>query len=94
MKKKQEGGRFTICLDGRVDSTNAADFERELLEAAAGASGEDIILDAEELEYISSSGLRGLMKLRKQTGRSMSIVNVSPDIYEIFDTTGFTEFLM
>ena len=36
MKKKLEGDRLTICLNGRVDSTNAVDFEKELLEAVTG----------------------------------------------------------
>ena len=68
MKKKLEDNRLTICLNGRVDSTNAAEFEKELLEAVAGVPEAEIILDAETLEYISSAGLRGLMKLRKQAG--------------------------
>jgi len=91
MKKKLEGDRLTICLNGRVDSTNAVDFEKELLEAVAGSPDVEISLDVEELMYISSAGLRGLMKLRKQTGRTLTIVNVSPEVYEIFDTTGFTD---
>ena len=53
----------------------------------------DIVIDAENLEYISSAGLRVLMKLRKKINKPLSVINVSRDIYEIFETTGFTELL-
>lgn len=47
---------------------------------------------AKKLEYISSAGLRVLLKLTKSVGE-VSIVNVSPEVYEIFDVTGFTSIL-
>lgn len=50
-------------------------------------------MDASELAYISSAGLRVLMKLRKQLGKALPVMNVSPEVYDIFDMTGFTELL-
>ena len=76
----------TIKITGKIDSNNAAEFEKALLEAVA-ASGETPILDAEDLEYISSAGLRVFMKLRKQLGKPPMIKNVSSEVYEIFNQT-------
>ena len=80
----------TIKLSGRVDSNNAKQFEDELLAAAVG---DDITLDAAELEYISSAGLRVLLKLKKQTAGEVKVINASPEIFDIFDVTGFTNLL-
>lgn len=93
MKTNFENNVLTIYLEGRVDSANAPAVEAELLGAVNGNPGAALILDADGLEYISSAGLRVLMKLRKQTGKSLPVVNVSPEVYEIFDMTGFTELL-
>ena len=80
-----------IKLTGHIDSNNAAQFEKEIMDAVADTPDNEIILDAENLEYISSAGLRVLMKLRKQTKAAIPLINVSPDVYEIFEVTGFTE---
>ena len=47
----------------------------------------------DSLTYISSAGLRFLMKFCKSTGKKLSVINVSKEIFEIFDTTGFTNIL-
>ena len=76
-------------LKGRIDSNNAAEFEADIMKAASP----DLVLDADDLEYISSAGLRVLMKLRKAAGKPLAIVNVSPEVYDIFEVTGFTDLL-
>ena len=80
----------TIKISGRIDSNNAKQFEDELL-AAAGTA--DVTLDAAELEYISSAGLRVLLKLKKNAGGEVSVINASNDVYDIFEVTGFTNIL-
>ena len=80
----------TIKIFGKVDSNNAKQFENELLEAA---NAKDVTLDASELEYISSAGLRALLRLKKTIGGNVNIINVSSEIYDIFDVTGFTNIL-
>ncbi len=82
---------LVLKLEGRIDSANAGEVEKEIMEKAAACPGQDIEVDAENLEYISSAGLRVLMKLRKQMGRPLPIRNVSGEIYEILEVTGFTE---
>ncbi|MBR1796975.1 MAG: anti-sigma factor antagonist [Clostridiales bacterium] len=82
---------LTIHLEGRIDSNNAKDIETELLALSEANSGSVITIDAEDLEYISSAGLRALLKLRKQSDEPLKVINVSPEVYEIFDVTGFTQ---
>lgn len=88
----EKNGKLTIALEGRIDTNNAAQTESEIFAAVEGKT-EDIIIDAEKLEYISSAGLRVLMKLRKSIDKPLPVINVSRDVYDIFETTGFTELL-
>ncbi len=88
---KQEGNQKTVFLAGRIDSSNAAAVEAEINAAIDGFSGE-LILDADRLEYISSAGLRVVLRLKKANA-STKIINVSSEVYEIFDMTGFTEMM-
>ena len=81
---------ITIHLTGRIDSGNAHGIENEITEVIGGRENIRVKIDARELDYISSAGLRVLMKIRKQLGYSLEIRNVSKDVYDIFDTTGFT----
>lgn len=81
---------IVIFLKGHVDSGNAADVEAEIREACGDVSGRRIMIDAEELEYISSAGLRIILRLRKENA-DLQIINVSKDVYEVFEMTGFTE---
>lgn len=92
MNTRQEDGKLMIELVGRVDSRNASEVEAQLNDAVAtGATGE-VVIDASELEYISSAGLRVLLKLRKRLG-GLKVVEASPDVYDVFEMTGFTTLL-
>lgn len=86
-------GVLTICLEGRIDSNNALTMEREIMDIMAQHPEADLVLDGEALEYISSAGLRVLMKLRKQGRNALTVLDVSPEVYDIFDVTGFTDIL-
>ena len=92
MTINEKNGTVTIALEGRIDTNNAAQTEKEIFDAV-GDKSKDIIIDAEKLEYISSAGLRVLMKLRKSIDKPLSVISVSRDVYDIFETTGFTELL-
>ena len=69
----------------RIDTENASAFEKELLAEKPSE------LDASDLKYISSAGLRVLLKLSKEMPDGITIDNVSPEVYEIFEVTGFTD---
>ena len=89
---KTENGRPVVDLTGRVTSANAASVEQEINDALGDYAGKALTLDLGELEYISSAGLRVLLRLRKRFA-GMEMVNVSTDVYEIFEMTGFTEMM-
>ncbi len=91
---RQERNRrnMTIQLQGRIDSNNAAQVEKEIMEQLAGQSGAFVELDAAGLEYISSAGLRVLLRIRKAFP-DMRITGVNSEVYEILDMTGFTEMM-
>ena len=82
-----------IHLSGRIDSENASMIEEEIVRALEEQEGDKIIFDASELDYISSAGLRILMRIGKQTGKPMQVTGVSLEIYDIFEMTGFTEIM-
>ena len=83
---------ITIPLIGRIDSNNAQAAEREICSVLAASDGARPILDASELAYISSAGLRVLLRLR-QEHNDLSIINVNSEVYEILEMTGFTEMI-
>ena len=92
MANTQTGNSAVIKLAGRIDSNNAAQTEQEILGQLAGGSPQTVILDAENLEYISSAGLRVILRVKK-TYSDLHIINVNSEVYEILDMTGFTEMM-
>ena len=79
-----------IAVEGRVDASNAADAENKIFEIKNANPDKHVVLDAEKLEYVSSAGLRVILKLRKEAPK-LAIINVIPEVYEVFDMTGFTD---
>ena len=89
IEKKLEGNNLTISLEGRLDTNTVTDLENEI----SDLNGiESITFDFEKLEYISSSGLRLVLKCKKEVDMT-KIINCSTEIYEIFNMTGFTEMM-
>lgn len=92
IQKIYEGETLTINLAGRLDTTTAPELEREL----GQLNGiQDLIFDIKNLEYISSAGLRVLLKVQKvmNTKGAMKLVNVGESIMEVFQITGFSDIL-
>jgi len=87
------GGRATLTLVGRLDTVTAgelnAGMERMLSESGTIAS---LVVDADGLEYISSSGLRILLMLTKRY-KDFRIVNAHPVVYDVLNMTGFTKIM-
>lgn len=83
---------FTIGLEGRIDSNNAPDVEKEILAQLEGNEQLPIVIDAEKLDYISSAGLRVILHLKK-INPDLRIANTNSTVYEILDMTGFTEMM-
>ena len=83
---------MNIELTGSIDSSNALHWEEKIREQLEGKEGEPIILDAASLEYISSAGLRVLLRIKKKNPE-IRLINASPEVYAILDMTGFTEIM-
>ena len=79
-----------IAIEGRIDASNAAQAEEKIFAIKNDNPGKHTVIDAENLEYISSAGLRVILKLRKEEPK-LAIINVAADVYEVFDMTGFTD---
>ena len=92
MKYTCKDGVLTIFLAGRIDSSNAETVESEIQSICQSNTAQELVLDAEELQYISSAGLRVVLRLRK-SDPTLKIVNAASEVYDIFDMTGFTEMI-
>lgn len=90
IEKKSEENNLIICLEGRLDTNTAPELEKEL-ENINGVR--NLIFDLENLEYISSAGLRVLLSFQKRMNIQgiMALKNVKESIKEIIYITGFSE---
>ena len=79
-----------IAIEGRVDASNAAAVEERIFDIKRNNPGNHTVIDADNLEYISSAGLRVILRLRKEEP-GLAIINVAADVYEVLDMTGFTD---
>lgn len=87
----EKDGKYVATLEGRLDTASAEKTEKEL-SALKDCTGHDIIIDCEKLEYISSSGLRILLAIKKNAiavGSKVNIVNLNDEILKVFKMTGF-----
>ena len=93
ISKKTEGKTLTIALEGRLDTTTSPQLETELRNSVNGIT--ELVFDLNELDYISSAGLRVLLSAQKVMNKQgvMTIKNVKPEIMDIFDVTGFVDIL-
>ena len=92
MKTSVTDKAVIVSVIEKVDSGNSSEFEKELLKTAEENKGKRLILDCSELTYISSAGLRVLLKIKKLLSEP-ELENVSKDVYKILSVTGFTQIL-
>lgn len=81
----------TITPSGRLDATNAAEFEQRCAEAI-GAGAVDVTLDLRSLDYISSAGLRAVLTIGKRlqaNGGQLALANLDGMVKQIFEFSGF-----
>lgn len=89
---KLDDDKLVLYFKGHIDSANANQVEEEINQAKSSYEGKNVIIDADQLNYISSAGLRVILRLKKEYP-ALKIQNVSSEVYEIFDVTGFTEMM-
>ena len=82
-----------IGVSGRVDTITAPALEKTIGENICDI--QNLVIDFQGVEYISSAGLRVLLAAQKKmkNGNSMKLINVCEDVMEIFEMTGFADIL-
>ena len=90
---RKSNGTLTVIMEGAMNRITASDAETQIQDAMKGIK--KIVFDMEKLSFISSAGLRVLVKLRKQVGEreNMEIRSVQPDVMNIFSVTGLADYL-
>lgn len=93
IKKVSEGSALTLYISGRLDAVSALQLDKDLTATLNDVT--DLTVDLAALEYISSAGLRLLLKTQKRmdTQGSMRIRNIRENVREVLDMTGFSDFL-
>ena len=93
IEQTKNGSALTIAPEGYLDTATAPELKAVLDTALAGVT--ELTFDFEKLEYISSSGLRLLLFAQKAMDRqgSMKVIHANETVMEIFEVTGFSDFL-
>ncbi len=93
IKKEQNGENLKISLIGRLDAVTATNLDKVVQNDLTGIK--NLVMDFKELVYVASAGLRVLLMAQKKMNKqgSMKIINVSDDVKDVFDMTGFLDFL-
>ena len=93
IEKTVSGAAATLKIVGRLDTTTAPELEATIDSCAAGIK--ELVLDCSALEYVSSAGLRVILKAQKLMNAqgTMKLTHVNETIMEVFDITGFADIL-
>ena len=93
IEKKINGEAVTLIVSGRLDTQTAPELETELDTVLPGLK--ELTFDMANLEYVSSAGLRVILKAQKAMNAqgSMKLTGVNDSIMEVFDITGFLDIL-
>lgn len=90
-----EGAKTLVTLVGRLDTTNADQFQKDIAPLME-AVDPDIEIDCTDMEYTSSQGLRMFLMLQKTVtskAGKMVMKNMRPQVKEVFDITGFSNII-
>lgn len=93
IEKTLANAAAVVALDGRLDTSTAPELEAELETLLPAVT--ELTFDLANLVYISSAGLRVILKTQKaMTPKgSMKLIRVPESVMEVFDITGFVDFL-
>ena len=93
INRKVNEKELIVIAEGRIDTNTAPLLENEITDIE---KFENLIFDFKNVEYISSAGLRVLLTAQKRinkVGGNMKICNVSENVKDVFEVTGFTDIL-
>ena len=83
---------LTLFFEGELNSYNADVMEKEIDEVLSSSKFQTLNLDFAKLNYISSAGLRIVLKL-KQRFDDTHVINAGLDVYDVLQMTGFTNIM-
>ena len=89
------GATVLVLAEPRLDSSNADAFNEEL-ESASGSANRAVVIDMQDLHYISSAGLRAIMQAvrrMQQQGGSLALCSLSTEVRGVFETSGFDQLI-
>jgi len=92
MRHELENNVLTIYLEGELNSSNSEEVEKEIEGYLAQGGFSSIVIDFDKLKYISSAGLRIIARI-KQTYDDLTLVQMSQDVFEIFEMVGFNDMI-
>ena len=94
--KKEQQGVIILAPDGRLDSNSAPDLELEIDTISSDNDGHHLLLDFSKVEYISSAGLRVVLKTvkeRNSASKSFAVSNMQDHVREVFEISGFDSYV-
>ena len=93
INKTAEQTKLCLAPVGRLDTMTASEFEKELEASLVGVT--ELVIDLKKLSYISSAGLRVLLKVQKRMNAQgeMKVTGVNEVTMEVFEITGFADIL-
>jgi len=92
LQTRIENNAIVVTISGRLDAVTAPEYEKRIRELIDSGNNY-FVVDFEQLDYISSAGLRALLlmaKLLKEKGGKVCLANVKGNVRSVFDMSGFT----
>ena len=91
--KTQEGTKLTVAIEGELNTNTAPNLEKEFETCLDGITS--LVIDAQNMEYISSAGLRALFGAAEvmQENGDMCVINSSEEVRNVFEVTGFVDII-
>jgi len=89
-------GVIILAPDGRLDSNSAPSLEQAIDKIGSGSDGHHLLLDFSKVEYISSAGLRVVLKTvkeRQSASKSFAVSNMQEHVREVFEISGFDSYV-
>ena len=91
--KTQEGAKLTVAIEGELNTNTAPELGKEFETYLDGIT--ELVIDAQNMDYISSAGLRALFGAAEamQGNGDMCVINANDEVKNIFEITGFIDII-
>lgn len=92
LQSERTGECLLIAVEGRLDSTTAEEFRKEVI-AEIGAEDRTVVMDLAAVTFVSSAGLRALLMVAKSQGVEVRLCCLLPEVRAVFTMSGFDRIL-